>query len=405
MVGAVRIRNKTIIAEPHKRGASAMRRTRRALRRSQPHDRRRHDHLQGTAGAADLRSPEPRAIARASTRRAPSSRSAASRWSATPAPTSTARSTATPTATTSPISSSTSIASLDAVVVRVDRRRRTARFRAARSRRSMCAARPCWCTPAGIAHWRTDQYFEDHPFLTRRRRDVPARRGRAARRHRFAQYRRHRRRGAARAHDAARRGHSDRRASVQARAICRRRVSAFRPCRRKCAASARFRCARSRWSAADSERAAASTAARPRASTTPACSMRNCVLPAVSPPAVFRHARRAHRRDRRCARPLSSTARSETRNPGAATPPAARASKTAVHRHRLRAVFAQMHRAQAAVAAQRIVARCDASGSRVDRVLRPTRRRRRAGTSRPGAGSACARIVPNTHRSMMFRPA
>ena len=31
----------------------------------------------------------------------------------------------------------------------------------------MCAAKLSWFTPAGTAHWRTDQYFEGHPFLTK----------------------------------------------------------------------------------------------------------------------------------------------------------------------------------------------------------------------------------------------
>ena len=51
---------------------------------------------------------------------------------------------------------------------------------------------PCSSAPAGTAHWRTDAYFEGHPFLTRGRRRVARRRGRRrARRHRHPQHRRH----------------------------------------------------------------------------------------------------------------------------------------------------------------------------------------------------------------------
>ena len=115
------------------------------------------------ARPARLRLPQPRGVAEACTPRAPSSTSARSRWSPTPAPTSTPRSTATPTATTSPElpldRSPTCRASwfesegraIDPSGVR---------------RAATCAARRCWSAPGWDAHWRTDQYFEGHPFLT-----------------------------------------------------------------------------------------------------------------------------------------------------------------------------------------------------------------------------------------------
>ena len=51
-------------------------------------------------------------------------------------------------------------------------------------------------------HWRTDQYFEGHPFLTADGRRLSARRRRGAGGYRLAQHRRHRRRVAAGAHHA-----------------------------------------------------------------------------------------------------------------------------------------------------------------------------------------------------------
>ena len=63
------------------------------------------------------------------------------------------------------------------------------------------------------AHWRTDQYFEGHPFLTADAAELPREAGRGARGHRLAQHRRHGRHGPARPYHAARGRDSRRRAS------------------------------------------------------------------------------------------------------------------------------------------------------------------------------------------------
>ena len=114
--------------------------------------------------------------------------------------------------------------------------------------------------------------------------------------------------------------------------------------------------------------AASITAARPCASTTRDARCGTRTASRRIGRAGARRARRARRADRRCARPA---ARPRAARPAAGAHAAARRAReqTAVHGHRLRAVFAQVHRAQPAVAAQRIVGaavrrRC-ARGSRV----------------------------------------
>ena len=61
-----------------------------------------------------------------------------------------------------------------------------------------------------------------------------------------------------------------------------------------------------------------------------------------------------------------------------------------MHGHRLRAVFAQVHRAQAAVAAQRMRGIAVVVRAQADACAHPRRALRPTGTSRPGAGSARA---------------
>ena len=90
----------------------------------------------------------------------------ASRWSPTPAPTSTARFIATPTATTSPtLELDVDRELLDAVVVRVTgmsgRAIPRGAFAALDVRGKAVLVHTGW-----DRHWRTDQYFEGHPFLT-----------------------------------------------------------------------------------------------------------------------------------------------------------------------------------------------------------------------------------------------
>ena len=67
MVGEVRILNKQIVEERHKRSAATAETSEsgreRPTCRSQPHDRERADHAQGLPGAADLRLPLSRRIA------------------------------------------------------------------------------------------------------------------------------------------------------------------------------------------------------------------------------------------------------------------------------------------------------------------------------------------------------
>ena len=105
MVGAVRILNKTIVAEPHKR-AAAVADARSASARFVDLSHTIEDGMITYKGLpapliCDHLSRAPRAL---STRPARNSRSARSRWSRTPAPTSIAPSIATRTARTSPIS-------------------------------------------------------------------------------------------------------------------------------------------------------------------------------------------------------------------------------------------------------------------------------------------------------------
>ncbi len=231
-------------------GAERAHRRHAAVRRSQPHDRGRHDHLQGPARAADLRPSEPRGIARALRGRAPNSRSAGSRWSRN-----------TGTYLDSPfhryadgedladVRLWTALADLPGLVVRV-----TGMFRAASIADrcvcgpSTCAARPCWSTPAGPRHWRTDAYFENHPFLTPRRRCPCCHAGAAPGRHRFAATSTTPATRVARAHTPCSAPASRSSSTCAAWTGCRFRGSASPPCRRRSRAWARFRCARSRAS-------------------------------------------------------------------------------------------------------------------------------------------------------------
>jgi len=144
MVGAVRIRNKTILAEPHKRGPDA----RRFVDLSHTIEDGMItykgfpaplvcDHLSHAASRANYAPGTEFQIGRVE-------------MSATRALTSTAPITAMPTATTSPTSRSIrSQRSMPSSCV--SPAHTIAQFRAVHSCRATCAARPCSCTPDGTA--------------------------------------------------------------------------------------------------------------------------------------------------------------------------------------------------------------------------------------------------------------
>ena len=105
------------------------------------------------------------AVANRCMRRARNFRSARSRWSRTPAPTSTVRFIASNTASISPacVGVDHRIAGL---VVRVLSRAGRA-ISATGIRRLDVAGKAVLVHTGWAAHWRTDQYFEGHPFLTK----------------------------------------------------------------------------------------------------------------------------------------------------------------------------------------------------------------------------------------------
>ena len=147
---------------PH-RAAQADRRA--PARGREPRGRGRHDHLPGAARRPSFATTGPARSPAATSRRARSSTSAGSTWWRTRARTSTARSTAMPMARTWRRSRSSRWPTFPAWWS-ARPAGRSAGSTSPRSPGWTSGGRRCSCTRAGTGHWRTDRYFEGHPFLT-----------------------------------------------------------------------------------------------------------------------------------------------------------------------------------------------------------------------------------------------